>query len=247
MEADNAQVPGGRLKRALGRAASRLRQVDPRVRRAAAVSAAALVLLAGYSAFSALSPRLGQWSRAWEPGGPAPLSDVLRRPSPVGEGEAATGAGRAPVDGLPAATPEAEQGAAPDPSRFVWPVEGDVIRGFGWGYDDTMGDYRYHPGVDIAAAPGARVQAAYGGTVGEVRRDGRLGWVVEVTHAPGIVTRYAGLGRVEVARGQVVAPGDPIGTVGDVPAEAGMPSHLHFELIWDGNPADPARVLGGGS
>lgn len=61
------------------------------------------------------------------------------------------------------------------------------------------------------------------------------------------MTRYAGLGEVKVSRGQVVAPGDPLGTVGTVPAEAALPPHLHLELIWEGKPADPARVLGGGS
>lgn len=255
MEAQNPQGPAGlrgpfrdagrRVRRAVGDLLRRGRGMTPRAKRALAVTVAAGVLLVAYTVLAQVSPEFRQWADSWRRGEPAPLTEVLDQPpapGPATQGEP-----------LPAAQPPDEQAggeaAAPEsPRDLLWPLPGTTLRGFGWGYDPTMGDYRYHPGVDVEAEAGQAVRAAFAGTVREVRRDPRLGWTVEVAHGPSVTTRYAGLGEVHVARGDVVERGQTLGTVGDAaPAESGQPPHLHFELIWDGQPIDPALILNDGS
>ena len=43
----------------------------------------------------------------------------------------------------------------PVPAVFTWPVKGEILSGFSLevlAYDETMGDWRTHSGVDIAAS-----------------------------------------------------------------------------------------------
>lgn len=229
-----------RLRQAMVRGAQRVRGLPPRSRRALAIATAAGVFLASYTVFSQLSPRLREWSRGWR-GRPAPLVEVVPEtpatPEPVAGGEE-----RAEED-VPATTP-APAAARPVAGQLRWPVAGRVIRDFGWGYDETMADYRFHPGLDIAVRPGEEVRAVYDGMVTRVARDGRLGWVVEITHAPGVISRYGGCRRVRVERGQSVRAGQVIAEAGG-PAlvESAQPPHLHLEIIWDHRPVDPLTVL----
>ena len=54
---------------------------------------------------------------------------------------------------------------------YTWPVKGQVLRTFtaeALAYDPTMGDWRTHCGVDIAAEAGLKVLAAGEGQVEEV-------------------------------------------------------------------------------
>lgn len=140
--------------------------------------------------------------------------------------------------------PAAADPAAPPPEELVWPVSGAEVQEFGWQYSDTMAEWRHHGGLDIAAAPGDPVRAVYGGTVTAVRLDPVWGWTVEVEHSPGYTSRYAGCERVLVEAGAMVEQGQLIAYAGG-PAglEAGGDAHLHFELVWDGEKADPAALL----
>ncbi|HEX6989886.1 MAG TPA: M23 family metallopeptidase [Bacillota bacterium] len=147
-------------------------------------------------------------------------------------------------------TPAAEAAApaATPPDTLLWPVGGPVVATHGWGHDATMDDWRFHTGIDVGAAEGEAVVAVAGGKVTEVRLDDAWGWVVEIEHAPGYVSRYANLARPEVAQGAVVGAGDRIGTVGtSAVLKAGQEPRLHFELLWGGQPVDPLTLLPQGS
>ena len=83
------------------------------------------------------------------------------------------------------------------------------------------GEEEFFLGADLAAAEGSPVVASGGGVVafaGEVRRSagrfGRLGKVVVLSHGKSGATVYGHLARVEVRRGDRVARGDHLGTVG---------------------------------
>lgn len=232
---------GRRLRRAVGDMIRRGRSMTPQAKRALAVASAAAVLLVAYAVLARVSPGFRQWADSWGQGEPSPLSQAVEHD--------AAGSGAEP---LPVAAPPAPSPPEPEvPDRLqdlLWPLPGTVQRGFGWGQDPTMGDYRFHPGVDVEADAGEPVRAAFAGTVTAVRRDPRLGWTVEVAHGPRVTTRYAGLGAVHVAEGDVVERGQVLGEVGEAPpAESGQPPHLHFEVIWDGRPIDPGAIVREGS
>jgi hypothetical protein len=94
------------------------------------------------------------------------------------------------------------------------PVPGPLARPFAYGSDSFRAGW--HRGIDLSARMGARVRAACGGRVATARpglvtlRCGR--W--RVTHLP--------LGSVSVRRGEVVAAGRAIGTLGTVAGHAGL-------------------------
>src|SRR5690606_13413651 len=134
---------------------------------------------------------------------------------------------------------ETAASAASPPDSLLWPVGGPVVATHGWGRDATMEDWRFHNGIDVSAPAGEAVLAAAGGRVTAVFLDDAWGWVVELEHAPGYVSRYANLDKPGVAQGVEVRAGDPIGAVGSsAPVKAGRPPHLHFELQWGGQAVD---------
>lgn len=122
------------------------------------------------------------------------------------------------------------------------PVPGmTVLYGFSGNtlmYNEILGDWRTHDGVDIEADIGCSVSAAAGGTVTSARKE-TYGNTVTIDHGNGLSTVYAQLGEVSVAEGDTVASGDVIGTVGDSIGENTRQAHLHFEVRRDGKPADP--------
>jgi murein DD-endopeptidase MepM/ murein hydrolase activator NlpD len=86
-----------------------------------------------------------------------------------------------------------------------------------------------HTGIDYLAPFGDPVAAAQAGTVVMARVDGGYGLRVVVQHAGGIQTAYAHLAKTKVARGDCVAKGDVIGTVGTSGLSAsGLEPRLHF-------------------
>ncbi|QIA26236.1 M23 family metallopeptidase [Thermaerobacter sp. PB12/4term] len=129
---------------------------------------------------------------------------------------------------------------------FIWPVaSGKTAMGFGWQYSETMGDWRWHPGVDLAVEEGAQVVAAADGRVVAVNRDPDRGLTVTIEHDGGYRTVYASLAEATVEAGQQVRRGQAIGKAGQsARIEAAAGTHVHFE-IWRGDEAvDPQTLIG---
>lgn len=148
----------------------------------------------------------------------------------------------------PAPQEQTADASAAASTAYVWPVQGEVLRDFSlevFAYDDTMGDWRTHDGLDIAATLGAPVCACGGGTVTEVTGDPMLGTTVVVDHGRGMESRYANLAEgVSVQVGDTVEAGTVLGTVGTTAiAESASPSHLHFEMIEYDVSIDPLNYL----
>lgn len=236
---------GGRLASLSRRVVQRLRNLPARSRRGLVVAGLTTIALAGYVYWTGTLGR----------------SDVLPAPEDDGrqgsvEPEPRVIVVQEPENQPPSDSPGAAdadeaapaQGPAPLPDTLIWPVQGAVAATYGWGRDATMEDWRFHGGVDIEAAEGEPVLAIADGTVTAAYLDDAWGWVVEIQHAPGYVSRYASLARAEVAAGTVVRRGDPIGRVGtSARLESGLPAHVHLELIWAEEQVDPFTVLPGGS
>ena len=144
-----------------------------------------------------------------------------------------------------AAAPSVEADVAPRPvvpparsgAGFAWPVEGELIAGFG---SDVSGDRS--DGIRIAAPRGTPVRASDNGTVAyagnEVRGYGNL---VLVRHEGDWITAYAHLDSILVEREEVLTAGQPLGTVGNTGAVASPV--LHFEIREGTNAVDPVGLL----
>lgn len=153
---------------------------------------------------------------------------------------------------IPTPTPVASQTPAPaamwGSEVYTWPVKGQVIGDFSLevlAYDDTMGDWRVHEGLDIATEVGTPVKVINAGTVSAVYEDDLMGTVVTVSHADGLESLYANLNaQPTVEAGDHLDTGAVLGAVGETAlAEVAKPSHLHFELKQDGVSVDPTPYL----
>ena len=120
-----------------------------------------------------------------------------------------------------------------------------VGSGFGFRADPFSGLPALHTGLDFAAEPGAPILAAAAGMVVGVETHPSYGRVLEIDHGNGLSTRYAHTSSVEVAAGALVKRGQLVALVGNSGRSTGP--HLHFEVLLDGVPQDPARFLAGAS
>jgi murein DD-endopeptidase MepM/ murein hydrolase activator NlpD len=122
-------------------------------------------------------------------------------------------------------------------SGFVVPVSGKVIEGFG-----SYASGERNDGINIAAPAGTPIHAAADGVVtyagNELKGYGNL---ILIKHGDTYVTAYAHTSAIGVARGQRVAKGDVIGTVGQT-GDVTQPQ-LHFEIRRNMKPIDPRAIL----
>jgi murein DD-endopeptidase MepM/ murein hydrolase activator NlpD len=99
-----------------------------------------------------------------------------------------------------------------------------------------------HTGVDFSAPVGTPVLSTANGVVSKsVLNDSGYGNFIEITHAQGVITKYAHLDQVLVSKDEKVTKGSLIGTVGNTGRSTG--SHLHFEVIVDNLPVNPMSVI----
>ncbi|TMD36793.1 MAG: M23 family metallopeptidase [Chloroflexi bacterium] len=108
-------------------------------------------------------------------------------------------------------------------------------------FDPFCPGLHLHTGVDLAARAGTPVYAAAAGVVRAGFDPTGAGiYVIEVVDDH-VRLLYCHLWRVQVAAGQLVAPGDVIGEVGATGLATG--AHLHFEVQVDGRAVDPVVWL----
>ncbi len=121
---------------------------------------------------------------------------------------------------------------------MVWPAQGMLSSGFGWRWG------RPHKGIDIAAPIGTPIVAAAAGKVAYAGwNEGGYGYMVEVEHEDGTLTRYAHNNRILVHDGQQVNQGQQISEMGSTGRSTGP--HLHFEIRQRGGEAvNPIAFLG---
>lgn len=122
------------------------------------------------------------------------------------------------------------------------PVDVAVGSGFGFRSDPFSGRAALHTGLDFPAEPGTAIVAAAGGVVLSAGWHPEYGQTLEVDHGNGLVTRYAHCLKLLVAAGEVVRRGQKVAEVGSTGRSTG--AHLHFEVLLEGVPQDPARFLG---
>jgi len=124
------------------------------------------------------------------------------------------------------------------------PVEGPVGSGFGFRADPFTGRAALHTGLDFPTESGTPVRAAAGGVVLSSAYHPEYGNLVEIDHGNGLITRYAHNSHVLVKAGDLIKRGQVISEVGTSGRSTG--AHLHFEVLVDGVPQNPAKFLAGG-
>lgn len=123
-----------------------------------------------------------------------------------------------------------------------WPVVGGWISSrFGYRSDPFHGRGAFHAGVDFAAPPGTKVIATGPGVVTYSGYKDGYGYVVEITHPTGYLTRYGHNSRNIVREGQTVQKGESIAVIGSTGRSTGV--HVHFEVERDGKTVNPAQYL----
>jgi len=146
----------------------------------------------------------------------------------------------------PTATPSPSPETKQTDKALVLPVDGKIFAAFSGDelvYNKTMGDWRTHNGIDIRASAGTAVKAGCSGTVENVYNDGMLGYVVEIK-GEDFTLRCCGLDKnILVNKGDRVTQNQPIGTVGEIPLELADESHIHLEVLKDGQYKNPDKYL----
>jgi len=144
----------------------------------------------------------------------------------------------------------------PDQTRAVFPVTSGFITSR---YGAPRPRKDPHKGTDIAAPEGSPVLAILPGIVAATYPSGELtgyGNLIVIRHGEDAYSLYAHLRAVFVQPGEIIAAGQPIGSVGRTAGTQADPSaqtgaaHLHFETLTAWPPTsryadrvDPEKVL----
>lgn len=162
---------------------------------------------------------------------------------PVGEGEQNSGG--------PFIADASELGLGSDEALFVSeqligfvetlplgiPCEGYLSSSFGSRRDPFNGRKAFHSGIDIAHYVGTKIYATASGTVTRRGAVSGYGNMVEVANGDRFVTVFGHLDKILVKKGQQIARGDVIGTMGNTGRSTGP--HLHYEIRDQGKVINP--------
>jgi len=124
----------------------------------------------------------------------------------------------------------------------AWPTEkGWISSRYGMRADPFTGERELHRGVDIANRFGAPVLAASHGIVTFAGKMKGFGYMVEVDHGYGYITRYGHLSTLAVHAGDEVGDSQLLGRIGSTGRSTGP--HLHYEVHRYGRFLNPVKFL----
>ncbi|MFA7433107.1 MAG: peptidoglycan DD-metalloendopeptidase family protein [Gemmobacter sp.] len=169
-------------------------------------------------------PRGTELASAPGQGSPTPEPPSAAQPLPAETPPAA-----ARPQPVPEAPAMGSQRTAASAAQFAMPAEGSIVRPYAKGRND---------GIGIGAAAGSPVRAAADGTVAAITRDTDQVPIVVIRHADDLLTVYANVDGIRVARDARVTRGQTIGTV-----RAGDPAFVHFEVRKGFESVDPMPYL----
>ena len=126
---------------------------------------------------------------------------------------------------------------------FDWPLE-DFRVTSRWGSQRVLNGTpaRPHYGIDLAAPQGTVIRAPAAGRVTLAQPALHFeGGLVLIDHGQGLITAYLHQSRLDVAAGQELARGDPIGRVGMTGRATGP--HLCWRMKWRDRNLDPSLLV----
>ncbi|MEL6452490.1 MAG: peptidoglycan DD-metalloendopeptidase family protein [Pseudomonadota bacterium] len=145
-------------------------------------------------------------------GSPTPVPPSAAQPLPQDD----TAAPLPPAD---TSEPVADVGTptATATSDMAMPVQGSIIRDYAKGRNE---------GIDIKAAPGSPVKAATAGTVAAITKSAEGVPIIVIRHPGNLLTVYANVDQVQVAKDDTVRRGQTIARLRDSDDVA----YVHFEV-----------------
>src|SRR5690606_6840128 len=153
-------------------------------------------------------------------GSPTPTPPPASQPLP---------AEKTPAAAAPVKTPPAPALETTSSAKLAFPVQGKIIREY---------QKKKNDGIDIAAAAGTSVKAASDGTVAAITKDTEQVPILVVRHEGNLLTVYANIDGIAVAKGDKVKRGQTLAKV-----RASDPSFLHFEVRQGFDSVDPLPFL----
>ena len=138
------------------------------------------------------------------------------------------------------------QGTKPKPitaasGTFRWPTTGRISSRFGGRSSPGGVGSTNHKGIDIAVPYRTPIYAADGGTVTYAGWMGGYGYLVQIDHGNGYVTRYGHNSSLTVSVGQKVYKGQQIARAGSTGNSTG--NHCHFAGRYTGGPRNPINNI----
>lgn len=130
------------------------------------------------------------------------------------------------------------------PGKLVPPANGPRTSEFGMRLHPVLGVWKLHDGLDFAAPCGAPIRAAADGVVRETYFNAGYGNRLMIDHVLDgrpVTTSYNHAIDYSVNPGDRVQAGQVVGRIGNTGYSTGC--HLHFMVIIDGSPVDPAGWL----
>jgi murein DD-endopeptidase MepM/ murein hydrolase activator NlpD len=121
------------------------------------------------------------------------------------------------------------------------PVDGEVSSEFGHRRSPFSRRASFHEGIDLRLRRGGRVVSTGAGTITHVAYNATYGLVVDVEHAPGLVSRYAHLTQAFVRVGQKVVRGTLLALSGSTGRSTGP--HLHYEIVYRERAKNPRPFI----
>ena len=134
-----------------------------------------------------------------------------------------------------------DQSARLQATPSVVPTKGWVTSTFGYRTSPFTGGREFHRGLDIAGRVGTPVYAPAAGVVRYSGERRALGKSVSIKHGYGVESIYGHLDELIAKRGQTVARGERIGTMGSTGRSTGP--HLHYQVQVNGVPVDPRNYI----
>jgi murein DD-endopeptidase MepM/ murein hydrolase activator NlpD len=128
-----------------------------------------------------------------------------------------------------------------DHTPSIMPVQGWIMRGYGYHIDPFTGQVKMHEGLDIAAPTGTPIVSPASGTVRYAGEKKDYGLCVEVDHGYGFATMYAHCQRIRVNSGMQVRRGDVLAYVGNTGRSTGP--HLHYEVRLSHTVVNPLNYI----
>lgn len=125
--------------------------------------------------------------------------------------------------------------------RPIMPVSGRLTSVYGYRVNPITKKYSFHTGMDIAAAEGTPIVAAYAGKAEQVGKSADYGNFVLLDNGGGIKTFYGHCQVVLIKQGDTVKAGQTIAKVGSTGASTG--DHLHFEIRVNSKFENPQWVI----